>query len=194
MGCLLLPFWALPACRGSGQGNGITGSAASAQPVGSQPPPLDTSWQKDATRQLAAGDTAPDFEGIAHTDMRVRLSSFLDKPVVVAFYDADGSAQALDLVHELRDHWLEMTDRVSMVFGISADDRVTHRDFATAERLPFLLVADDTGRIGRAFGVPFENGRPRAMTFVVGKDRKILRVIQGSAPGTHVPEILASVP
>lgn len=126
--------------------------------------------------------------------MRVRLSSFLDKPVVVVFYDADGSSAALDLAHELRDHWLEMTDRVSMVFGISADDRITHRDFATAEKLPFLLVADDSNRIARAFGVPLENGRPRAMTFVVGKDKKILRVIQGSAPGSRVPEILAALP
>lgn len=182
------------ACRARKGGAALAPAESGAAPAASRPPPIDTSWQHDSTRLLAAGDSAPDFEGIGHTGMRVRLSAFLDRPAVVCFYDADGSATAADQVRELRDHWLELAPRVSMVLGVSGDDRIRHRDFATAERLPFLLVADDSGRIARAFGVPLDSGRPRSFAFVVGRDRKILRVIQAPSAGTLVAQILGSVP
>lgn len=188
--CLL----AAPACRkptGSAAAGAGSGSAAS-RPA--PPPPLDTSWQRESSRLLAAGETAPDFEGIAHTGMRVRLSRFLEKPAVVVFYDADGSAAAQALVRELRDGWLTMTPRIGMVLGVSTNDRVTHRDFATAEELPFLLVADDSTKIARAFGVPLRDGRADVVMFVIGKDRKILRVLPGAPPGTVVESVLSATP
>lgn len=182
------------ACKGSGKGLAGGGPAGSVRSVPSAPPPLDTSWQRDPGRLLAPGDSAPDFEGIAHTGMRVRLSALLERPVVVYFYASDGTPAAEDAAREFRDAWLKMTDRIAMVIGVSADDRISHRDFATALELPFLLVADESLKIARAFGVPLDGGRARPVTFLVGKDRKVLRVLTDVAPGSRVSELLAAVP
>jgi peroxiredoxin Q/BCP len=171
-------------CRSTGGSPGGPSASASAQVA-----PLDTSWQRTAPRPLAPGDRAPDFEGIAHTGMRVRLSAFLDAPVIVYFYSADASPEDAEMARLFRDQWLRLHDRASMVIGVSADDRITHRDFATAERLPFLLVADGELAIARAFGVPVIEGRAGRVTFVVGKEGKVTHVFPDVNPGGHAAEI-----
>jgi peroxiredoxin Q/BCP len=168
---------------------GGPGASASAQ---APPPPLDTSWQSDPGRLLAAGDRAPPFEGIGHTGMRVRLASLLDAAVVVYFYGGDTSAEATTLAEGFRNSWLVLHGRASMVLGVSPDDRVTHRDFATREQLPFLLVADEDRKIARAFGVPAQ-GAPRIAAFVVGKDGKIVRAFSDPDPATLATQVIEAL-
>jgi peroxiredoxin Q/BCP len=165
-------------------------SAAASAAAASEPPPLDTSWQRDPGRLLAVGEAAPNFDGIGHTGMRIRLGAFLDKPVVVYFYADDRSPEGAAEARGFRDAWLRLTGRTSMVFGISPADRILHRDFATAEELPFLLVSDEKREIAKAFGVPLENGRTKAACFVVGKDGKVLNVITDVAPEAVAAEAL----
>lgn len=131
------------------------------------------------------------FEGIAQTGMRVRLTSFLDKPVVVYFYPSDTSPDATSEARGFRDAWLRIIPVSGMVLGVSPDDRVRHRDFATAEELPYLLVADESHKIARAFGVPTEGGREKTVTFVVGKDGRIVRAFPEVRPAGHAAEVLA---
>lgn len=167
-------------------------TAATVGPV-APPPPLDMSWQRDPGHVLAVGEPAPDFEGIAHTGMRVRLSLFLDKPVVVYFYAEDKSPDATTEARSFRDAWLRLSDKVGMVLGVSGADRILHQDFATEQELPFLLVADEKHEIARAFGVPVENGREKRVTFIVGKDRKIARVFPEVAPEGHASEVVQAL-
>jgi peroxiredoxin Q/BCP len=147
-----------------------TGPSALASP---EPPPLDTNWQHDPGHILSQGDRAPDFEGIAHTGMRVKLSRFSGKPVVVYFCSKDASPEGTAEARGYRDNWMRFNEKVGVVLGVTSDDRATHYDFATAERLPFLLVADEQGHIARAFGVGVE-GRT-SVAFIVGPDGKIAR-------------------
>jgi peroxiredoxin Q/BCP len=177
-------------CRAkSGEAVGTPSSAGA--PVTEAPPaPLDTSWERDPGHQLQAGEAAPDFEGIAHTGMRVRLSAFLARPVVVYFYKGDKTAEGTAEARGFRDAWLRILPVAGMVLGVSADDRVQHRDFATAEELPFLLVADESQKIARAFGVPSEGGRSHPVTFVVGKDGKIAHVFAEPTVDGHAAEVL----
>ena len=157
------------------------------------PPPLDTSWERVEGRLLAAPARAPDFEGVAHTGMRVRLSAFRDKPTVVYFYSDDRSPEALSAARSFRDQWLRLLDGASMVLGVSPDDRVTHKELATSEKLPFLLVADERNAIAKAFGVPIENGRYRAVTFIVGKDGNVARVLDAVAPEGQAEAVLRAL-
>ncbi len=151
--------------------------------------PLDTSFAKDPGRLLAAGDRAPDFEGIAHTGMRVRLSQFFDRPAVVYFSGRVATAEAETEARAFRDGWMRFRDRVSMVFGVSRDDRVTDQDFATKEELPFLLVEDLDGKIQRAFGVAPD----QRDAFVVGKDGKVNRVFAASAGQSLAAGVIQSM-
>jgi peroxiredoxin Q/BCP len=181
---------ALIGCRPSHE-NPEAHGAASAAPRPAAP--LDTSWQQSPGRSLAVGDAAPDFEGIAHTGMRVRLSAFGDAPVVVFFYPDDRDQASITEAREFRDAWLRFGEKIGMVIGISPDDRTTHKDLATAEHLPFLLVSDQTLAIARAFGVPVDNGRPKRTTFIVGKGLKVARVFPDVVATGHAADVLKAV-
>ncbi|HEX4340955.1 MAG TPA: redoxin domain-containing protein [Polyangiaceae bacterium] len=181
---------ALSGCHASHDG-GAAGSASSG--VALTAAPLDTSWQRSPGRLLAAGDVAPDFEGIAHTGMRVRLSAFTERPVVVLFYPGDRDPASVTEVREFRDAWLRFGDKIGMVIGVSPDDRVLHKDFATGEELPFLLVSDTGGAIARAFGVASENGVTKRTTFLVGKGLKVLRVFPDVVAAGHATDVLHAV-
>lgn len=185
-GCLGASLLLL-ACRSPGGDPSAPAPSASASKV-----VLDTSWQRTASRLLAKGERAPDFEGIAHTGMRVRLSSFLDAPVVVYFFPV-GSPEGESLSRSFRDQWLRLHDRASMVIGVSQGDRILLRDFATAERLPFLLVADEDLAIARAFGVPVTEGSLRRVTFIVGKDGTVTQVFPDMSPEGHGVEVGAAL-
>jgi peroxiredoxin Q/BCP len=177
----------LSGCHSSHDAGAIAGAGSGAPLTAA---PLDTSWQRSPGRLLAAGDVAPDFEGIAHTGMRFRLSAFTDRPVVVLFYPGDREPGSVTEAREFRDAWLRFGDKIGMVVGVSPDDRILHKDFATGEQLPFLLVADTSGAIARAFGVPVENGATRRVTFLVGKGQKVLRVFPDVAAEGHAAEVL----
>jgi len=178
-------------CRTRPEGASVAASASARAPV----PPLDKSWQQDPSHPLAAGDKAPDFEGIAHTGMRVQLSSLLTDPVVLYFCDRDVAPECTAEARNFRDQWLGYHDKVAMVLGVTADDRIAHRDFATEERLPFLLVADTDGAIARAFGVAGAKGTGRRqVAFLIGKDLAISHVFaEGGAAAGRAKEVIATV-
>jgi peroxiredoxin Q/BCP len=156
-----------------------------------EPPPLDTNWQHDPGHVLSQGDHAPDFEGIAHTGMRVKLSRFLGKPVVVYFCSKDASQEGTVEARGYRDNWMRINEKVGIVLGVTTDDRATHYDFGTAERLPFLLVADEQGHIARAFGVGAE-GRT-SVAFIVGSDGKITRAFSEASPEGQYADVVKAV-
>jgi peroxiredoxin Q/BCP len=125
--------------------------------------------------------------------MRVRLSAFLGRPLVVYFYADDRSPEASSLARAFRDAWLRLSDKVGMVVAVSPGDRTLHAEFATAEQLPFLLVADEKSEIARAFGVAMDPGSSRQATFVVDKNGKIVNVFADPAVDGHIKEIVAAV-
>jgi thioredoxin-dependent peroxiredoxin len=183
---------AAPAGSSSGTSSGTPQRPGNATaPVA--PVPLDTSWQQSPGKPLSPGEAAPNFEGIAHTGMRVRLSAFLEHPVVVYLYAADRTPAGTSAARAFRDAWLRFNDKLGMVFGVSSDDRVAHRDFATEERLPFLLVADEQGAIARAFGVPLEGVRTTPIVFIVGSDGKVRSVIADQAPEKLAEAVLSAL-
>ena len=177
-------------CRSPQKDGGAPGASSSPERPAA---PLDTSWQQTPGRLLAAGAAAPDFEGIAHTGMRVRLSAFGEADVIVVFYPGDRDPASITQLREFRDAWLRFGEKVDMVIGVSPDDRIAHKDFATAEQLPFLLVSDQNLSIARAFGVPVEGSRPKRTTFIVGKGLKILRVFPDVVAEGHAADVMRAL-
>lgn len=154
---------------------------------------LDRKPLRPSNRLLEEGDAVPEFEAIAHTGQLVKLTAFLDAAVVVYFYEQDGAAGCTLQAEQIRDAWLELKPHVSMVFGVSADDGVSHRAFATEYRLPFLLLQDTEHELARAFGVPVEGGQAQRTTFIVAKDGKIARVFREVNPEGHAAELMAAL-
>jgi thioredoxin-dependent peroxiredoxin len=73
-------------------------------------------------------------------------------------------------------------DKNAQVLGVSMDDVDTQKKFADSLKLPFPLLADPKGEVVRAYGVEKDyKGTTYAdrVTFVIGPDGKVAKVLQG---------------
>ncbi len=131
---------------------------------------------------LTAGQEVYDFKALAHTGQRVSLSEFLDKPVVVYFCPNDRAPLCTDIAVAMRDSWLDLNSHLSMVFGVSTEGTVVHRDFSSEHKLPHLLLADQNQSVHQVFGL-----KPgMAASYLIGKDQRVLRVLPASGGAVHV--------
>jgi thioredoxin-dependent peroxiredoxin len=84
----------------------------------------------------------------------------------------------------------KFADDNAQVLGISTDTLDTQKKFADSLKLPFPLLADADGSMAKAYGV-FEDGHAQRVTFVVGPDGKIEKVLQGKEALDPAPALLA---
>jgi peroxiredoxin Q/BCP len=79
----------------------------------------------------------------------------------------------------LRDSISRFADKNAQVLGVSKDDLDTQKRFAESLKLPFPLGADPKGEVAKAYGVDAGAYANRA-TFVIDKDGKVTKVLQGA--------------
>lgn len=142
---------------------------------------------------LEVGDDMPDVEAVAHTGQKVRLSQYQGNPVVVYFYPKDDTPGCTHQAEEIRDNWVSLKKTNVVVLGVSMDDNVSHRAFASKLELPFLLLSDTKGTLARAFGVPIQNGRAKRVTFVIDKQGKVAKVFPEVNPEGSADEVAAAL-
>ena len=82
-----------------------------------------------------------------------------------------------------RDSNTEFAGADAQVLGVSMDDLETQKKFQESLKTPFPLLADPKGEAAAAYGVKTEmpNGMVVAsrVTFVIGKDGKIVKIVEG---------------
>lgn len=78
-----------------------------------------------------------------------------------------------------RDRFAEFAEAGAQVLGISMDDIETQKRFAEELKTPFPLLADPEGKVAQAYAVANPQGFANRVTFVIGKDGQILKVIEG---------------
>lgn len=91
-----------------------------------------------------------------------------------------------------RDIAAKFADANAQVLGISTDDLDTQKKFADSLKLPFPLLADPDGSVSKAYGV-WSDGYAQRVTFVIGGDGKIEKVLSGKEALDPAPA-LASCP
>lgn len=165
--------------------------SASAQPSGA-PAPAPSAWAKDPGKRLEPGDEVPDFSAISHTGYRVDRASLGERPAVLFFCPAITAPPCDQETLAIRDQWVELAPEVGRVFGISTQDNVAHRDFASEHDLPFLLLSDAGGQMKKAFGVGRKDASER-VTFLVGADKEITRVFVNPDPKGHGRELVEAL-
>jgi peroxiredoxin len=122
---------------------------------------------------LAVGQNGPDFALRTTPDQRVRLSSFLGRPVVLVFYPADWSpvcGDQLALYNELHDEWKKHN---AQLLGISVDNTWCHIAYARDRRLRFPLLSDfePKGDVAKHYGAyDYEQGVAARALFVLGRN------------------------
>jgi thioredoxin-dependent peroxiredoxin len=146
------------------------------------------------TPMLGVGASAPDLSGTDADGKRVRLSAVKGKFAAVYFYPKDDTPGCTKEACAFRDAFDKYKRAGVVIFGVSRDSEASHVQFRKKHKLPFPLVADESGEVQRAYGVPskFEKLAAR-VTFLVDPQGKIVRVWPDVDPGVHATEVLAAV-
>jgi len=134
---------------------------------------------------VSVGDIAPDFEAIAHTGEKVRLSQFRGKVVVLYFYPramTPGCTREGIRFNELLEEFEKLG---AVILGVSTDPPEKNKRFAEKHGFRFLLLSDPEGEVAEKYGVlrVTRSGRKSAerTTFIIDRDgvvRKVLRNIR----------------
>ena len=141
------------------------------------------------------GDSAPPVEAVDQDGKAWKLSDQISKGVVLLyFYPKDDTPGCTKQACGLRDQMGDLQKEGVLVVGVSRDDAESHKKFRTKHNLNFPLLVDVDGKLTEAFAVPME-GRPmsRRVSFLIGRDGKILAVTDNRDAQVHLTEMQAAI-
>jgi peroxiredoxin len=76
-----------------------------------------------------------------------------------------------------------------VIVGVSTDSVERHRAFAEKHAFPFILLADEDGKLASAFGV-FKGKYAARSTFVFDSDLRLRRAFHDVTPRGHAAQVL----
>ena len=143
-------------------------------------------------KQVQVGDVAPDFALPSQAGNEVHLSDFLGKNVVLYFYPKDNTGGCTAEACAFRDSYEVFTGAGAEVLGVSSDSVETHQQFATRQKLPFILLSDSNGIVRKLYGVPATFGiLPGRVTYVIDKEGIVRHIFSSQfTPEKHIEEAL----
>jgi len=133
---------------------------------------------------LRVGQTAPDFDVVASSGERLKLSELIGKKnVVLYFYPGDFTPICTKETCGFRDAYSELAGKDTEVIGVSVDSDESHRKFADKYGISFALVSDENKALARSYGATslFRDlmGKTGRITYVIDKKGLIAGVFQG---------------
>lgn len=144
--------------------------------------------------KLEVGSPAPEFSSFDDTGNTWKSTDHVGKKIVVVyFYPADLTGGCTKQACGFRDDMAKLQAAGVEVVGVSGDSVDNHRIFKQDQKLNFTLLADETGEVAQAFGVPVDiaekvakvktsdgkeisltrKATARRWTFIIGQDGKI---------------------
>lgn len=146
--------------------------------------------------QVKVGDIAPDFSLPTQSGNEVRLSDLLKQgPVVLYFYPKDNTSGCTAEACAFRDNYEVFKEAGAEVIGVSSDSVESHQQFASEYHLPFILAADEGGKLHDEYGVPRSaQNFPGRVTYVIDHDGVVRHVFNSNKePTKHIDEALATL-
>jgi thioredoxin-dependent peroxiredoxin len=144
---------------------------------------------------VAVNDQAPPISAKNQDGKVIHLSDFKGQYVLLYFYPKDDTPGCTTEACSLRDNFSKIKAMNTTVLGVSRQDEKSHLKFIAKHKLPFDLLVDTDGEIGKAFGVgtmPIV-GFSKRQSFLIGPDGKILKYYKDVDPDTHTAQVLADV-
>ena len=140
---------------------------------------------------LNLGDLAPDFTVATTTGETVTLSALRGtKNVVLYFYPEDDTPGCTVEACAFRDDRPKYDALDTVIWGVSLDSVDAHQRFTQKFGLTFPLLADTDGKICVAYGVEVRDNWPRRVTYLIGKDGRILHLYAKVFVQVHSRELL----
>jgi len=142
---------------------------------------------------VKVGDSAPDFTLPNQSGAMVSLSDFIgEKIIVLYFYPKDFSLGCTAEACAFRDSYEVFKEAGAEVIGVSSQSVDSHKQFASDNRLPFILLSDEDGRVRKLYGASSAFGLIAGrVTYIIDK-KGIIRHIFSSQlnPAKHIEEAL----
>lgn len=129
---------------------------------------------------LKIGTQAPGFSVKGTSGLSLNLHQDLSgKSFVLYFYPKDFTPGCTAEACEFRDQFEAFRDLDIPVFGVSRDSIETHEKFKKTHKLPFELLADESGKVCKAYDalIPLIK-MPKRITYFIDSDMKIAGVFQ----------------
>lgn len=143
---------------------------------------------------IAEGDKIPALTLLDQNGNPFELSSSRSKEIVLYFYPEDDTPGCTKEACDFRDSWARLQAAGVKVFGLSGQDNASHKAFAEKHQLPFPLLPDQQGEIAKKYNVPMSaEGKAKRITYLIGKDGKVMYVWPKVTPVGHAAEILAQI-
>jgi peroxiredoxin Q/BCP len=143
----------------------------------------------------AEGNSIPDYSTaleLALPDSRGearRIADFRGRNLIVYFYPMDDTPGCTVEAKEFRDSFEQFEALECVVVGVSTDSAERHRAFAEKHAFPFILLADEGGKLATAFGVLKGKYAARS-TFVFDHDLRLRRAFHDVTPRGHAVQVL----
>jgi peroxiredoxin Q/BCP len=154
------------------------------------------SGEQPAQSRVKVGDHAPDFTLPDQSNQMVSLKDHVGKKVVVLyFYPKDFSSGCTAEACAFRDSYDVFKEAGAEVIGVSSQSVDSHRRFALANALPFVLLSDEGGKVRKLYGVPSSLGLvPGRVTYVIDKEGVVRHVFSSQFSAVkHIEEALRIV-
>lgn len=148
-----------------------------------------------AAKKPAVGDQAPLVAGLDQDGKEWKLVDAVGKKAVLLyFYPKDETPGCTKEACGLRDSVGDLQKSDVEVVGVSFDSAASHKEFIAKHNLNFKLIADTEGKVVDAYGVRMvDKGRARRVSFLIGKDGKILHVTDSPQADIHLTEMKEAV-
>jgi peroxiredoxin Q/BCP len=104
---------------------------------------------------VSVGEPAPPVVAQDQDGKSVKFQDVYAKGMtLVYFYPKSFTGGCTAEACSLRDSYEKLTGQGLQIIGVSRDTSETQKKFQSANKIPFMLVADPKGDVSEAFGVP----------------------------------------
>jgi peroxiredoxin Q/BCP len=144
----------------------------------------------------AVGNPAPGFRLQDQDGEWHELADYRGQWLAVYFYPRDDTPGCTTEACNFRDNIYAFKAIGAAVVGISVDDVKSHEAFATKYKLPFTILADESGETARAYGVLRDWKLTKIaarQSFLVDPEGVIRKHYEEVDPETHTQDVLADL-
>jgi len=144
----------------------------------------------------AVGTAAPDFRLQDQNGEWHALDDYRGSWLAIYFYPKDDTPGCTTQACNFRDNIYAFKAIGARVVGISIDDVESHQAFSEKYKLPFIILADETGATADAYGVLRDWKLTKIAareSFLVDPEGVIVKHYEDVDPDTHTQEVLADL-
>ncbi|EAK0823196.1 thioredoxin-dependent thiol peroxidase [Campylobacter lari] len=148
-------------------------------------------------KELQIGDKAPVFELLNQDGVKISLSDFLGKKIILYFYPKDNTPGCTTQACEFSQSYDDFLGKNAVIIGISPDSVKSHENFIKKYDLKHTLLSDSEKEICKlygAWGLKKNYGKEYEglirSTFVINEEGNIVKIYKNVKAKDHAFKVL----